>query len=118
MAAANDDAATACANADCRVLETGRCVEGHDLGVCPYYGRKAENAGANVDSKEAEPARTSVQLPLAGTLTRSQAAGVLRASDTRVVAVIGPTDSGKTSLIASVYELFQTGPVGDLRFSR
>ena len=35
-----------------------------------------------------------------------------------MIAVIGPRDSGKTSLIASVYDLFQEGPVGDIRFSR
>jgi len=35
-----------------------------------------------------------------------------------VVAIIGPTDAGKTSLIASLYDLLQEGPVAGIGFAR
>ncbi|MEH6784417.1 MAG: hypothetical protein V7688_11080 [Alcanivorax jadensis] len=40
----------------------------------------------------------------------------LRKGSSRVIAVLGPSDSGKTSLISSVYELFQISPIGDVAF--
>lgn len=43
---------------------------------------------------------------------------MLRAGETRVVAIIGPTAGGKTTLIASLYDLFQAGPVAGQRFAK
>jgi hypothetical protein len=35
-----------------------------------------------------------------------------------LVAIIGTSDAGKTSLIASLYDLFQLGPIGSTEFAR
>ena len=59
----------------------------------------------------------SVELPGADALAPGQASALLCKRDARVVAIIGPVNSGKTSLIASVYDLFQTGPIGPVEFS-
>ena len=59
-----------------------------------------------------------VGLPSADTLTPSEVARLLRAGDTRVLAIIGPSDAGKSSLIASLYDLFQEGPVAGVEFAR
>ena len=101
-----------CSNADCRVAENGRCVEGLEPDECPRYGREAVDES---DLPEAD--EESVQLPAGDTLTSSQASGLLRAGDARVIAILGPVSSGKTSLIASLYDLFQRGPVSGLDFS-
>lgn len=105
-----------CANPDCRVAETRRCVEGLALDVCHHYGVETE---ARDDEAPVEDERVkSVTLPSGGALTPAEAAGVLRWGPARVVAVLGPSDSGKTSLIASLYDLFQEGAVDGIEFSR
>ena len=42
----------------------------------------------------------------------------MRTGDARVIAIIGPLESGKTSLIAGLYDLFQRGNVAGIRFAR
>jgi hypothetical protein len=107
-----------CANPDCRVAETHRCVEGLDLGACPHYGREPDVQGAEAEPVSDDESREGVCLPGAGTLSTSEASSVLRRGRARVIAVIGPSDSGKTSLIASLYDLFQEGAVADVEFAR
>ena len=59
-----------------------------------------------------------VGLPGASTLTPSETSRLLRRGDARVIAIIGPRDAGKTSLIASLYELFQAGPVSEIGYAQ
>ncbi len=111
-----EDAVTTqqCANPDCRIAETGKCVEGLETAKCPHYGRApAEANEGNGDAPEV----ASVRLAGAELLDVETAGRHLRASDCRVIAIIGPSDSGKTSLIASLYDLFQNGPVADVEFA-
>ena len=42
---------------------------------------------------------------------------MLRRGVSRVIAVVAPKDAGKTTLIASVFELFLRGPIGPFQFS-
>ncbi len=105
-----------CANSECRVAETGKCVEGLALAECPHYGKTAlapTPADAALGAVE-----TGLPLPSAGRLPVSAAGEVLRAHRTLVVAVIGSVACGKTSLIASLYDLLQTGPIGGFAFAR
>ena len=108
-----------CSNPDCRVSETTQCLEGLELEVCPHFGAAGEEEDAK-EQDDQEPVWTedTIQLPTATVLNHEEASRVLRSRDARVVAVLGPTESGKTSLIAGVYEIFQRGAVGDIHFSR
>ena len=115
----NDETAAICANPDCRVAETHRCVEGFELSVCSYYGRELEETSETSRGSEEKPsAPSSVVLPGAGTLTPSEASRLLRRGDARVISIVGPRDAGKTSLIASLYELFQEGPISEIGFAQ
>ena len=115
----NDEAAVICANADCRVAETDRCVEGFKLSVCPHYGREPEETSETDRGREEKSsAPSSIVLPGAETLTLAEASRLLRRGDARVIAIIGPRDAGKTSLIASLYELFQEGPVSGIGYAQ
>jgi hypothetical protein len=107
-----------CANPDCRVAEDGKCVEGFEIDSCPHYGHAA---GAIDDwgvGEEVSAVTTVLALPSADTLTPSEVGHVLRAGDARIIAIIGPTDAGKTSLIASLYDLFQEAPIDGVEFAR
>lgn len=111
-----------CSNADCDVATTDKCVEGLELTACSHYGQEAapivqpeEGDGATADIQRTKPV---VQLLAANTLGIDEAAAVRRSRPSRLLAIIGAHDSGKTSLIASVYELFQIGSIGDVLFAR
>jgi len=109
-----------CANSECRVVQTGKCVEGLALDKCPHILRSSsspENAPP-VAPEAFVPPTPDLDLPKAERLDPLAASAVMRAAQSRLVAIIGPTSSGKTSLIASLCNLFQKGPVENLFFAR
>ena len=105
-----------CDNPDCKVAQDGRCIEGQDLAACTHYG-KALLIVERTASTSANKPPPGVRLPSADALTRGEAQTLLRAQPCNVVALVGPFDSGKTSLIAGAYDLFQHGPVGGYAFA-
>lgn len=121
MAAISDgpDSPVQCANPDCRVAETGRCVDGLELKACTYFG-EAPDADIEADHGEEtdEPPAPSIKLRSADTLSLRDASAVLRAGPTRLIAIVGPSDAGKTSLIAGLYDLFQRGKINNVCFAR
>ncbi len=104
-----------CANPECRVAETGKCVEGLELTACPNYGRERTDNASSPDSDSDKAA--GLRLRSAEQLDLQAASEVLRASAARVIAIVGPLEAGKTSLLASLYDLFQTGKIGDVGFA-
>lgn len=116
--AAETATAITCSNPDCRVAETGRCVEGLALEDCSHYGLLPDVLDEPVDQAIEVVQESSIRLRGAGTLTPTDASRVLRAGEARVIAIIGPSDAGKTSLIASIYDLLQKGPVNGLDYAR
>jgi len=109
-----------CSNLECRVAETGKCVEGLSFDKCPHILRDGTAQGAAIAEK-VEPIaqiRANIQLPKAERLELADASAILRSARSSMVAIVGPTLSGKTSLIASLCNLFQQGPVDDLQFAR
>lgn len=102
-----------CANAVCRVAETGKCVEGLlPVESCSHYGR----APTKIEGVEV-PKPDGIALGSGDRLSVESAPQVLRARETRVVAVLGARDAGKTSLIAGLFGLFLDGPVGGYSFA-
>lgn len=112
------DVETNCANRECRVAETGKCVEGFELSACPHYGREPDLDNEVADELGSEDDRAGLRLPGADTLTLTEASRIMRARDARVIAILGPKGAGKTSLIASVYDLFQEGAVSGTEYAR
>jgi hypothetical protein len=103
-----------CSNPDCKVEQDGKCVEGLPLDKCPHYGKPPEPrpaAGAVVGETHGVP------LPSGDLLIIGHANKVLRRGPSRVIAMVGPKEVGKTTLIASIFELFLRGPIGPYRFS-
>lgn len=119
---ADDDAGLMlCTNPDCRVADTGACVEGFAVDACPRYQPHAieeRSGGAVTQVDRVESHAEAVGLAVADALTVEQASALLCASQSRVIAILGPLNSGKTTLIASLYDLFQEAPVEDMEFSR
>lgn len=111
----NLDTVIVCANPDCRVGETGKCVEGLTLDKCPRYGHAPASTGVKFGASPQES--EGLALPSGDKLTVSDAAEVLRRRACQVIAILGGRDAGKTSLVASLYGLFQDGPVSEFSFA-
>lgn len=109
-----------CANRQCRVAEDGKCLEGcEELVQCPSYGRESE-AGEDEelsDGEHLEDTFDGIRLPKALALEMSDANRILTALPSRMIGIIGAHDSGKTSVIAGLYDLFQDGPVAGALFA-
>ena len=105
-----------CDNPDCKVAQDGRCIEGQDLAACTHYGKALVIVERPTSTTITQPP-PGVRLPGAEALTRGEAQALLRDQPCNVIALVGPFDSGKTSLIAGAYDLFQHGPVGGYTFA-
>ena len=103
-----------CANVECKVALNGKCVEGLALNSCPFYGKSVDST-ALASTQVIE--RDTVSLNPGTTLSLQPADAVTLRVPCRVLALIGAKDAGKSSLIASLYDLFQTGAVGKTSFS-
>ncbi|MGA2987746.1 MAG: hypothetical protein ABSG32_28490 [Terriglobia bacterium] len=116
---ATDSTVLHCSNDQCRVSETGKCIEGLPLDSCPHLHRSeaASDAAASLLSNKTTSLPEPLQLPSGARLSAEDASAVLRAGEARVLAIIAPADAGKTSLIASLFGLFQNGPVGEFHFA-
>lgn len=106
-----------CANPECKVSENGRCIEGLSFEDCPTYGRELEGQVPPDEIEQAETTVNLVSLQSGTSLQLERASELLGHQDGRVVAIVGPRDAGKTSLIASLFDLFQEGPIGTVAFS-
>ena len=105
-----------CGNQTCKVASTGKCVEGLELDACSFYGKIADPA----ESKASATDHTEDGIKLAAGTILPIATADLNSLETtsRVLAIIGPKDSGKSSLIASLYDLFQEGDIKGIGFAR
>lgn len=107
-----------CANPDCRVAQDGRCIEGFaDKAECPQFG-KIVVVPAQPAANTHPPPRHGVAMPVSTSLTVEEADEILKSTESRVIAIAGPHDAGKTSLIAGLYDMFQLGPVGRVAFGQ
>jgi len=111
-----EEVAVQCDNPDCKVAQDGRCIEGQELSACTHYGKALVIVERQTSTTATLPP-PGVRLPGAEALTRGEAQAMLRGQPCNVISLVGPFDSGKTSLIAGVYDLFQHGPVGGYVFA-
>lgn len=113
------DGEVICANRQCKVAEDGKCLEGYeDLSKCPFHGREPSEDGPDEGSGGIEePVFDGVHLPDGLALEAGGANRVMGVLPTRMIGVIGAYDSGKTCVIAGIYDLFQIGSVSKSMFA-
>lgn len=114
------DTEIVCENRECRIAQGGNCVEGHDdLVKCPFYGREPEEIDDEQHDEGQDAADTfdGVHLPEALPLDSGGSDKILAMLSSRMICVIGVHDSGKTSVIAGLFDLFQLGAVSECTFA-
>lgn len=109
-----------CQQQSCTVALDGRCLEGLDLKQCPYFLQHEQTTSGDISLQGTAVAvyvpSTRIALPDGVALDLETAKVITQASVTRVIIVAGPPDSGKTTLLTSLYECFQSGPFCDYLF--
>lgn len=91
----------------CTVAINGKCVEGLDLTVCTNHEPIGENEkGEGGDDKSWNDANL-VSFYLGDALSLDETYGITSNSLTRLIMLAGRVDAGKTTLLASLYDLFQ-----------
>jgi len=109
-----------CKLADCPVAKDGRCLEGHgescpNLIVEEVPLTSAANAPVPTRKRENESAFES--LPSVSPLELAEARFFSRRGRAVVVALAGMPECGKTSLLARLHQMFQSGPVAGFDFA-
>ncbi|SEQ94618.1 TRAFAC clade GTPase domain-containing protein [Thalassovita taeanensis] len=113
-----------CSNPDCQIGENGSCLQGHNpVKSCPNFGKPAVKARP-ADSTETDEAPISeetksakVRLPRGEPFTQEDVNVHLLKRPAQMVAIVGDTSSGKSTLICSIYARFHRGPFADRVFA-
>lgn len=110
-----------CRLENCTFAKDGRCLEG--LGEnCPNLLSEASKpitpTIAPVSSRKNEPLQPSFELlPGTAPLDLAEARILARRGTCKVVTLVGPKECGKTSLLARLHQLFQSGPILEYSFA-
>lgn len=107
----------ACSQLDCPLTKSGMCLEGLSIEECPHvYTDKEEEVfiPENVaDSGLVE----GVSLFSGDELMPDQLTDVTYANPTQLVVIMGEPECGKTTILASLFDLFQKGTFGPYWFA-
>ena len=96
-----------CSVPDCPFSTTGECLEGVEPpSSCPRLA-----------SKDTVVAGDNVNLPSGEAISEDDAFTITRKHRTNVVVVAGPKESGKTTIVTSIYESLLDAPFGDASFA-
>ena len=107
----------------CPVAKTGVCLEGiEQSSSCPNYlvaseGEPQQVASAAGDAEPLPPLVETTPLPIAVAMKPEATYEITRSSFARIIICAGEQRSGKTTLLASLYDAFQQGPIGSLSFA-
>lgn len=113
-----------CSKPGCEVATSGLCAEGHEpLEACPSYGHELaeapgeEKKDGSLETLESRTVEHSESLPTGEVLNTEGMDEFLRWRPASRIAIIGDSDSGKTTLICSIYGQFLRGPFADYFFA-
>lgn len=110
-----------CDQEGCTVHNDGKCLEGfEDLNQCPHCqfveveDEVSVEEEINIANSEEE---LEFNLPDGLALNAASARSITRDKPTHLILIAGDEESGKTTLLASLYECFLVGPFGQYSFA-
>lgn len=120
-----------CSNPSCTVAETGKCFEGLNPDSCPHC-QSSSNSGDSDNNPEIQEINdceltdiatevnglnnSDINICSGNCLSIDEATEILCSGKSRVMAMVGPSDSGKTTLGLSIYQAFHNGPYHNWSF--
>jgi hypothetical protein len=107
---------------DCKVAETGLCVEGHTLETCTHHEfldleDNSQEKHSVAEELTFEKQTATIAIYEGEAMEASDTTSVTASSLTRLVLFAGYAYTGKTTLLASLFDLFQNGPVDNYYFA-
>lgn len=106
-----------CNQSNCQVAKSGKCLEGFDpLEECPNLNQD-QKTPQNNGGVAPTISPNLVALDSGEALTESLANRLTRQFESKVVLLAGATDSGKTTIITSLFEEFQNGSYSGYTFA-
>lgn len=110
-----------CEQPDCPVAKDGKCLEGLDLEKCTHF-YWADQPEEPVDPTAAAKPESVVpdnseQLYFGEELTTEQLKTITYQYDFNLVMIVGESESGKTTILGSIFDLFQMGLVKKFSFA-
>lgn len=102
-----------CSQPGCPFGTSGRCLEGFDPpSTCPYQSKLPPSADEAVSFPESE----FTDLPSGEALSIAQASDVAKDDKSTLVIIAGSFNSGKTTILTSLFEAFQEAPFANFQF--
>lgn len=110
----------ACKQSDCEIRNDGKCLEGLDSADCPhFYWTEIENE-ENYDGQESSvlaPVTNKKELFRGTELSLRDLSIITRRYACDLVIILGDLDSGKTTLLATIFDLLQIGQLPKYSFA-
>ncbi len=112
-----------CSEADCKVAETGRCMDGLDPATCPKHTVaeaplevEVEETEAEVEAEESLQEKPGLPIHSGEALGAVEARVVTRSVPSTLILAMGGVGCGKTTLLASMYERLRLARTTSFRF--
>ena len=106
-----------CSQSGCDAGETGTCIENLRLEECTHFTASATADPEGADSVVLPTDEELVHIGGGIAMSIDVADAFLRIRQGTIVALVGGPGVGKTTLIASLYELVRLGRLGEVRFA-
>lgn len=96
-----------CDHEGCTVSIDGKCLEGLELSQCSFHHPIEVESASNL-SEEISPSEEILETVFSGeALNANECRSITSASITNVIILAGRAESGKTTLISSIFDIFQ-----------
>lgn len=105
-----------CHQTGCKILEGGSCLESIDVtkDECPhFYADDDTTRGEETKLPNNEKPGVGIRLYTGKEMTFAETSLVTNRYDSKLIAIIGESKSGKTTLLAEYFINFQKAPFGD-----
>lgn len=107
-----------CLVSDCPVQTTGKCKLGNDpVESCPNYAQSEVEVAAEETTEAAPEKRPPITIASGDVMHLEDVAVFARQRRIRTVALVGEHKAGKTTLLASIYEMYCKGPFAGMTFA-
>ena len=109
-----------CKEEHCNVAQDGKCVNGLELKDCPHYqsnsiSEEIQDAQENLTEKPNE--NSLINLYSGNEMTCEEAREITSSSLSKLIVILGAPESGKTTLLTCLNELFQKGIFSNYMFA-
>lgn len=107
-----------CKQEHCKVHQDGLCMEQLAVEECQNFYLESENSGEETkDLAQALKKNPSIKLYTGEEMSANETDQITHKYSTKMIAIVGESNCGKTTLLAEIYNTLQKGSCQDLLFA-